>query len=106
MILGVFSPSSIFWYLEGPRTICYLPEKERTVDRRRPRSLVTQQTAPDLILAFLCLVGFSTGAPSYNGASSFGLGGTYSHISGTSVRPISAQQGKKSVQSVCVVVEA
>jgi hypothetical protein len=97
MILRVLLPSSIFQFLEGPRNIYYLPEKGRTVDRQRPRSMVIQQMAPDLISAFLFLLGFSTGAPPYNGAPSFGLAGTYGHISGTSVRPISVQQGKKSV---------
>ncbi|KAJ0131053.1 ADP-ribose 1''-phosphate phosphatase [Fusarium oxysporum f. sp. albedinis] len=63
-------------FLEGPRTIYYLPEKGRTVDRQRLRSMVIQQMAPDLISAFLFLLGFSTGAPPYNDATSFGLAGT------------------------------
>jgi hypothetical protein len=89
MILRVLLPSSIFQFLEGPRTIYCLPEKGRTVDMQRPRSMVIRQMAPDLISAFLFLLGFSIGAPLYNGALSFGLGGIYSHISGTLVRLIS-----------------
>jgi hypothetical protein len=91
MILRVLLPSLTFQFLEGSRTIYYLPEKGRTVDRRRPRSIVTQQAALDLISAFLCLLGFPKGAPLYNRASSFRLGRTYSHISGISVYLISVQ---------------
>jgi hypothetical protein len=53
--------------------------------------MVIQQMALDLISAFLFLFGFSTGAPPYNGAPSFGLAGIYGHISGTSARPTSVQ---------------
>ncbi|RYC77500.1 hypothetical protein BFJ63_vAg19626, partial [Fusarium oxysporum f. sp. narcissi] len=82
MILRVLLPSSIFQFLEGPRSIYYLPEKGRTVDSQRPRSMVIQQMVPDLISAFFFLLGSSTGAPPYNGAPSIGPAGTYSHISG------------------------
>ncbi|KAJ0126489.1 putative AC9 transposase [Fusarium oxysporum f. sp. albedinis] len=58
MILRVLLPSSIFQFLEGPRTIYYLPERGRTVDRQRSRSMVIQQMPPDLISAFLFLLGF------------------------------------------------